>query len=104
MASFMNNVVHAKYLLLDDQLLPKWGALDFLACIHVNETNMSFAESQGALVGQPYRLGTSTCELNHDPVYAMIPVTLNNINNYCTLSNATEPMVKAILLIGTKYM
>ena len=102
MASFMNNVVHAKYLLLDDQLLPKWGALDFLACIHVNETNMSFAESQGALVGQPYRLGTSTCELNHDPVYAMIPVTLNNINNYCTLSNATEPMVKAILLIGNQ--
>ncbi|MGC9099384.1 MAG: hypothetical protein ACP5HW_02440 [Candidatus Micrarchaeia archaeon] len=101
MAYFMDNVVHAKYLLLDDQLLPKWGALDFLACVHVNETNMSFAESQGKLIGKPYQLGTSQCEINHDPVYVLLPVQLNNINNYCNI-NSTVPMVKAIMLIGNQ--
>ncbi len=99
MANFMNTVAHAKYLLLDNELLPKWGALDFLACIHVNETNMSFAESQGALVGKPYLLGTSTCEITHDPVYALVPLNTNNINNFCT-TNSSQPMVKVILSLG----
>ncbi|MGC8776475.1 MAG: hypothetical protein ACP5P2_00810 [Candidatus Micrarchaeia archaeon] len=101
MANFMDNVVHAKYLLLDDQLIPKWGALDFQACIYTNMTNMSYAKSQGALVGRPYLLGTSQCEIEHDPVYALIPLNTNNINNFCML-NESQPMVKAILLIGNQ--
>ncbi|MGC8662237.1 MAG: hypothetical protein ACP5RT_00400 [Candidatus Micrarchaeia archaeon] len=99
MSYFMNKIVKAKYLLLDDQLLPKWGALDFLACINVNKTNMSFAENQGKLVGRPYLVGTSQCEINHDPVHAWIPKMPNNINDYCNV-NSSEPMVVAILFVG----
>lgn len=101
-AHFMNNVVHAKYLLLDNQLMPKWQALDFLACIDVNETSMQYAEQQGAAQHVPYVLGTSTCELNHDPVYALIPLNISSISSYCQFPNSTVSAVKVILLIGNQ--
>ncbi len=103
-ANFMNNIVQAKYLLLDDQIMPKWGALDFLACIDVNETSMQYAEAQGAAENppQPYALGTSSCELNHDPVFALVPLNVTSISSYCQFSNSTVAAVKLLLLTGNQ--
>ncbi|MDE1851523.1 MAG: hypothetical protein KGH69_02440 [Candidatus Micrarchaeota archaeon] len=92
----------AKYVLFDDQLLPKWGALNFLACVDVNQTSMAFAFSQGKLSGQPYALGTSNCEVTHAPAYVVIPVS-TSINNYCSFSNSSVQALKAVILAEGTY-
>ncbi len=102
LAGFMDSI-QAKYLLFDDQLVPKWGALDFLACVHANETSLAFAESQGQQYGQPYVLGTSQCELSHDPAAILIPSNFNNINNYCSFpGNSSSTALKSILVVGNQ--
>jgi hypothetical protein len=64
---------------------------------------MQYAEQQGAAQHEPYMLGTSTCELNHDPVDALIPIPPNiSISSYCQFSNSTVSAVKVILLAGNQ--
>ncbi|MDE1768301.1 MAG: hypothetical protein KGH62_02945, partial [Candidatus Micrarchaeota archaeon] len=93
--------VQAKYILFDDQLVPKWGALDFLACVYINQTSEQYALAQGAQYGQPYQLGTSACEIKHDPAYIFIPVS-QNIGNYCQIANATTQVyLKGFVVVGS---
>ncbi|MDE1822744.1 MAG: hypothetical protein KGH50_00265 [Candidatus Micrarchaeota archaeon] len=101
LAAFMDKS-QAKYVLFDDQLLPKWGALNFLACIDVNQTSMAYAFAQGKPQGQPYALGTSNCEVTHAPAYVVIPVS-TSINNYCTFSNSSVQAMKGVILSGGSY-
>ncbi len=100
LASFMNkNTTQAGYVLFDDQLVPKWSALDFLACINQNQTSQSFAEAQGAKYGANFLTGTSQCELTHDPVSIDIPYN-PSISNYCSLPNSSVTTVKSVLTAG----
>ncbi len=106
LANVMNSN-QSKYVLFDEQLLPKWGALDFLACIHINATSESYAIDQAKQQNQsnPYILGTSNCEITHDPQYALVPLSTlisNNsstLSNYCSL-NTKPPYVKTLLVNG----
>ncbi|MGB9703512.1 MAG: hypothetical protein ACPLXS_02240, partial [Candidatus Micrarchaeales archaeon] len=85
LASYMNKV-QAKYILLDQDLIQKWGALDFLGCVFANKTNMSFAFSEGEKRGIPYLIGTSKCEEEHSPVYVLIPIPtmINSTSQLCS--------------------
>ena len=98
LSSFMDNTAQAGYLLFDNQLVQKWSALDFLACVYVNQTSKPYAVSQGAQYGQPFLIGTSPCETAHDPVILAIPEQ-PTINQYCSFSNTTTA-VQAIALVG----
>ncbi|MEM0150146.1 MAG: hypothetical protein QXW10_04575, partial [Candidatus Micrarchaeaceae archaeon] len=108
LANFMNTN-QTKYLLTDQGLIEKWQALDFLACIHINATSEIYAKAQGALQTPPvpYALGTSECELAHDPVFVLVPLaaliptnTTQSINYYCSMSNATDTFAKSYMVIG----
>ncbi|MGC8730463.1 MAG: hypothetical protein ACP5RP_03725 [Candidatus Micrarchaeia archaeon] len=85
LSNYMNNN-QTKYVLFDEALVQKWGALDFLACIHINATTMGFAEAHGGI-------GTSSCELSHDPEYVLVPLAtmLPNLpqsaSYYCNIPN-----------------
>jgi asparagine N-glycosylation enzyme membrane subunit Stt3 len=103
LSAFMNTVVQAKYVLFDDQLTQKWQALNFLACVDVNQTSRAYAIQQANGSSVPYVLGTSQCELNNMPAYILIPVDTNNINNYCQLSNKTVAAIKGLLLVGNNF-
>ena len=94
--------IQAKYILFDDQLVPKWGALDSLACTYVNQTGLEYAISQGKLYGQPFTLGTSGCEIRHDPVYLLIPLPqTSSVSDYCSFAgNSTTVALKGISLVG----
>jgi asparagine N-glycosylation enzyme membrane subunit Stt3 len=108
LANYMNGN-QTEYALFDEDLIGKWGALDFLGCVHVNETSYQYAVEQGQAQNPPvpYQLGTSKCELNHDPQYAFIPlavlepnVTNTNINYYCSISNSTTKYAISVLTPG----
>ena len=109
LANFMNTN-QTKYVLFDQDLISKWQALDFLACINVNATSRSFAIGQGALQNPPvpYVLGNSNCEINHDPQFALVPYSAlvpqagvqQNINTYCPISTATNVYARAFLVSG----
>ncbi len=101
LATYMASV-QSKWILMDNQLVPKWGALDFLACIDTNQTSYSYAVSQGQAQNpkQPYALGTSGCEVAHDPAYLMISIS-QNLNSYCQFSNnVTAPAFKGLVVVG----
>ncbi len=108
LAAYMN-ANQSKYVLFDDQLVAKWQALDFLACIGTNQTSYQFAQAAGGQLNppQPYALGTSTCETTHDPQFALIPLQAilpsnqtANSNFYCPMSNETTIYAKAFLVVG----
>ena len=108
LANYMNGN-QTEYALFDQDLIGKWGALDFLGCVHVNETSYEYAIQQAKATNSssPYVLGTSQCELKHDPQYAMIPLALvepnstnSSINYYCSISNSTHPFGIAVLTPG----
>lgn len=103
LASYMNSI-QAKYVVFDSELMQKWGALDFLACVNAGQTSLGYAEQAGQAHGQPYALGTSQCELAHDPVYALVPTSNNNINNYCQFSNASFQALKVLMLAGNNFL
>jgi asparagine N-glycosylation enzyme membrane subunit Stt3 len=96
--NFMNGN-QSGYILMDNELVPKWGALDFLACIDTNQTTMQYAESQGAAQGQPYLLGSSPCELAHDPAFIYIDIS-QSVSNYCQYGNSTSVALKGFLVVG----
>ncbi len=102
LTDFMNNEVYAKYVVFDDQLTAKWQALDFLACVNINQTSRAFAMQAGNGTGQPYLLGTSQCELTHDPAYLLLPLSTSNINSYCQFKNSKVSALKTILLTGNQ--
>lgn len=102
-----------KYVLFDQDLVQKWQALNFLACINANQTSMAFAQAQGALQNPPapYVLGSSNCELAHTPQLALIPLsaliptnsTQQAVNNYCQISSGTSLYAQTILLNGQTF-
>ncbi len=102
LANFSNKVVDAKYVVFDNQLTAKWQALDFLACVGTNQTSRAYAIQAGNGSGQPYLLGTSQCELNHDPAYVLLPLSTSNINNYCQFSNNKISALKTVILAGNQ--
>jgi len=81
------NKVQAKYILLDQDLILKWGALNFLGCVFANRTNMSFAFQQGEKQGVPYVIGTSKCEEEHSPVYVLIPLNITSTSQFCSTNS-----------------
>ena len=108
LARYMNGN-QSRYVLFDQDLISKWGALNFLACIDTNQTSYQYAVQQGRAQSQPYQLGTSSCELAHDPQYALIPLaallpsngTQQNIGDYCELTSNSTPYIRTYLVTGT---
>ncbi len=111
LANFMNNN-QSKYVLMDEDLISKWQALDFLACVNVNATSKTYAIAQGQAQNppEPYLLGTSQCEITYDPQFALIPLPAlvqnqsslsQNINYYCANSNSTTLLVSTLLVVGS---
>ncbi len=100
LAGFMDKS-QAQYVLFDDQLVPKWGALDFLACIDTNQTTMKYAQQQGAAQGSPYVLGTSPCELSHDPAELLIPANITSPSEMCSFSNSSTVAVQGFVITGS---
>ncbi len=108
LSSYMDSV-QAKYILFDDQLVPKWGALDFLGCTYVNQTGLQFALAAGKQQGSPYALGTSQCEISHDPIYLLVPLPSSSgsisVNSYCTFpGNSITVALKGLALLGNSPM
>ncbi len=100
LAQFMNqNTLQSQYVLFDYQLVPKWSALDFLACVDQNQTSQAFAESQGTKYGVNFVTGTSQCEISHDPVYISIPEN-PSISDYCSFSNSSIVAVHVLMTTG----
>ncbi len=106
--NFMNTN-QTEYIIFDGGLIPKWGALDFLACININATSKAFAIAEGHSQNPPvpYALGHSQCEITHDPEYALIPLSAiipnsskQNIDNYCSFSNNTDLFIKSYLVVN----
>ena len=104
----MMNTNQTKYVLFDNQLISKWQALDFLACVDVNQTSRAYAIAQGRLQSppQPYVLGNSPCELSHDPAYTLVPLdaligaNTSSLNFYCSISNSTSTYIKSYEVQG----
>ncbi len=104
------NANQSKYVLFDQDLISKWGALDFLACINVNGTSLQYAVQQGSAQSPkvPYALGTSQCELSHDPQYALVPLAAlvptnssnQQLSDYCSISNAKTTYISTYLVTG----
>jgi len=110
LASYMNGN-QTEYVLFDEDLIQKWGALDFLGCININATSQAYAIAQGQAENPPvpYVLGSSQCEISHDPEFALIPLSalepgLNtsqqSINNYCSISNSKNTYIRSFLVLG----
>ena len=110
LASYMNHN-QTKYVLFDQDLISKWGALDFLGCVNVNATSQQYAIAQGksSTPPVPYVLGTSSCEIAHDPQFALLPLSAlvpssnssqQSINNYCQISNSSNLYIRAFLVTG----
>ncbi len=87
------------YALFDDQLIPKWGALDFLGCVYVNETSQAYAIAQGKTYGTNFITGTSQCEVSHDPIEVNIPEN-PSVNDYCSFKNSSIQAVQVLLTVG----
>ncbi len=109
LANFMNTN-QTKYVIFDEALIQKWGALDFLACININATSQSFAEAEGQQQSPPvpYALGYSQCELTHDPEMIFIPLSVlaptistPTISDYCSISTNSTEYAKGYLIVGS---
>ncbi len=107
--NFMNTN-QTKYVLFDQDLIGKWSALDFLACVNINATSRAFAISQGKQQSPPqsFVLGTSTCEVSHDPEFALVPLPViapsiqqPSLSNYCSISSNSTQYAQAYLVIGS---
>ncbi len=106
----MMNTNETKYIVMDQGLIQKWQALDFLACVHTNATSEAYAIAQGHASNPPvpYALGNSPCEIAHDPEFAVIPLpallpqnsSTQSLSYYCSMSNSTTQFVKTYLVHG----
>ncbi|MEM3841217.1 MAG: hypothetical protein QXN59_00780, partial [Candidatus Micrarchaeaceae archaeon] len=60
----------------------------------------------------PYALGYSKCEINHDPEYALVPLsaiiptssTSISISSFCSISNSTTEYANSFLVIGNSLV
>jgi asparagine N-glycosylation enzyme membrane subunit Stt3 len=112
LASYMT-ANQTRYVLFDQDLISKWGALDFLACIHTNGTTQAYATAQGSSSNPPvpYVLGTSQCEIAHDPEFVLLPLsaliqtnqTQSSISNYCSISTSNTTYINGYLIIGNNF-
>ncbi|NYZ75686.1 hypothetical protein H0N98_00340 [Candidatus Micrarchaeota archaeon] len=93
---------HAKYVLFDQDLISKWGALDFLSCVYNNETSMEFAFKEGKRLNVQYQLGTSKCESEHEFERIYVPVQ-PSVNDICQPSDPTNPYIKAYTTSNYSY-
>ena len=109
--SALSNIMNhnqTKYVLFDNQLVQKWQALDFLACVYVNATSRSYAIAQGQAQNPPvpFALGNSPCELRHDPVFVLVPLAVltqsnaTSLNYYCSISSSNSTYIKALEVTG----
>ncbi len=100
-----------RYVLFDQDLIQKWGALDFLGCVNVNATSQAYAIAQGQAQNPPvpYALGASQCEVSHDPEFALLPLSAleptantsqQSIDNYCSISNSKATYIRSFLVLG----
>ncbi len=87
------------YALFDDQLVPKWGALDFLGCVFANETSQAYAVSQGKKYNVNFLTGTSQCEVSHDPIEVNIPLN-PSVSDYCNFKNSSIQAVQVLMTVG----
>jgi len=100
------NTNQTGYVLFDQDLVQKWQALDFLACVHVNATSRAYAIAQGKAqpTPTPYLLGSSPCELAHDPQFVLLPYITNSspasLNFYCSISNSSVQYLRGYLVSG----
>ncbi len=109
LAKYMNGN-QTQYILFDQDLIQKWGALNFLGCIHINATSDTFAFAQGKSNSPPvpYVLGMSQCELVHDPEFILLPLstlvhtnlTQQSINDYCQISTTNSTYIRGYLVLG----
>ncbi len=112
LASYMNTN-QSRYLLVDQDLVSKWQALDFLACVNINATSMAYAIEQGKEQSTPvpYLLASSQCEISHDPQYVLLPLAAllpsnssqsmqQSLNNYCSISTSKSMLISGYLVIG----
>ncbi len=112
LASYMEGN-QTRYVLFDQDLIQKWGALDFLGCVNVNATSEAFAIAQGKSNSppEPYVLGTSQCELAHDPEFLLLPLSAlvktnqtlgqQSLSEYCQISNTNTIYISGYLVIGS---
>ena len=84
----------ATHVLFDYDLIAKWGALNFLACVHNNETNMTYAKENG--------MGNSQCERNHDFERVIIPMQ-RSASDYCNSPYPEIQFVRARSTFGYSY-
>ncbi len=107
----MMNTNQTEYVLFDQDLLAKWQAVDFLACVDVNETSRAYAIAAGQAETPPqtYALGTSQCEIEHDPEFVLVPLAAlvpsnssiqQSISYYCSASNSTVPLIESYVVQG----
>jgi hypothetical protein len=111
LANLMNGN-QTEYALFDRDLLSKWGALDFLGCVGVNQTSMTQAIDEAKLLssGTPYVLGYSQCEIAHDPQSLLVPYCAivpgaqgcgqQNLGYYCAISTPNQTYIRSFLLTG----
>lgn len=92
-----------RYVLFDEALVSKWGALDFLGCYDINQTSLQFAQAQGASQSPPvpYALGNSQCELKHDPAFVLLP--LSALTNTAPSSSSLQSLTCSISTPTTTY-
>ena len=103
----MMNTNQTEYVLMDQDLIQKWSALNFLGCVHANLTSeaAAIAAGQGENPPVPYATGGSQCELNHIPQMVLVPLaallpsnnTQQSISYYCSFSNSTAQSVVGFL-------
>jgi hypothetical protein len=111
LANIMNHN-QTKYVLFDSGLTQKWQALDFLACVDVNATSRAYAIAQGPVQNPPvpFALGTSPCELKHDPVFVLVPLAVltnsnaTSLSYYCSISNSTNTYIKVYEVTGSTLL
>ncbi len=105
MANMMNTNQTA-YAIFDQGLISKWGALDFLGCVYVNATSEAYAKAAAAGTNQPYVLGTSPCELEHDPEYVLVPYVIldpyystgPSLSDYCSFSTSSNQFARTYII------
>jgi asparagine N-glycosylation enzyme membrane subunit Stt3 len=112
LANFMNGN-QTKYVLFDQDLISKWQALDFLGCIRSNGTSYNAAIAAGASQSPPapFLLGTSQCELSHDPQFTLVPYSalvptnqsFQSLSDYCNMTVANQTFIKSYLLTGNNF-
>lgn len=79
-----------KYILLDEDLLGKWGALVYHSCFYNNKTTMAIGP------------GNSDCDKLYSPEYLYVPESPTNADT-CSISTGQNPMIKVYSSMSQFY-